>query len=182
MSEDTPVDKKDLSQAPSWVIVGFVAGILVMLGFRGGDEEPEAAPPPPAPEPTAHEIMAEEPQVTSESDAPSLEIVEALFSAHQEFAFWNEDRTEIAVWNSHTLSFSDHFEVVRHDDGWYFRPILRFTRLPIEGYGPPNSPILFTETAEERNKRIYAARGEKPPEPELPAPVRLNRLPRSPGD
>ena len=181
MSDEEPVDKKNLSQAPSWVMVGFLAGALMMWSL--GDREPDPperqpAPPPPR---TAQEIMSEQPQVTARDNGASLKVVEALFSALQEWALWTEDRTEIGVWNSHTLSFSDRFEVVRLNDSWYFRPIAQFTRLPMEGYGPPNSPILFTETAEQRNRRQQQARGALAPDPNPrpPDPMELEALPRS---
>ncbi len=173
------------SQTPSWVLLGFVFGVLTMWFFESGQEESEPTEsviaevpverPRPPPEPPADNPL-------SQGGKPSIEIVQDLFAGLREWAFWTDDRTEIAVWNSATLSFSDHFEIIRLPDADYFRAIPAFSRLPIPGYGPENSPILFTETAEQRAKRYIQANPDKaPPPPAKPSPVEFNTVPRPPG-
>ena len=156
-----------------------------MLLFQAGKKSHEAPPTTPVEEaaqskpPEESDVPAENPlQVDGK---PSIEVVQDLFAGLRDWAFWTDDRTEFAVWNSTTLSFSDHFEVIRLRDADYFRAIPGFSRLPLDGYGPPNSPILFTETAEQRAKRYYQANPDKvPPPPPRPVPVELNSVPRPP--
>ncbi|MCC5023954.1 MAG: hypothetical protein J6386_14730 [Candidatus Synoicihabitans palmerolidicus] len=142
-----------------------------------GDEAESKVSPSVEMESAAQEKLA---NPLAKEDLPSIEIVEALFEEYRDWAFWSDGRTQVAVWNSANLGFSDHFEIVRTDDGYYFRPILRFTRLPLEGYGPPNSPVLFTETAEQRAKRFIAANPSAAPKPVAPEPLKFKELPRPP--
>ncbi|GAB5560706.1 MAG: hypothetical protein SynsKO_23530 [Synoicihabitans sp.] len=175
-------DKKP-SQVPSWLMVGFLIGVVTMWLFRSDPREPEEKPPAPVPTvPTVAELTAELERAAEPSDRASLVMVEAIFEEHRSWAFWNEDRTQIALWNSKTLSFSDHFEVIRTLEGDYFRSIPRFTRLAIPGYGPENSPILFTETAEQKAKRDRQTNPDAYPEPQRPDPVEFNTLPPAPGN
>jgi len=173
MSEEYSTDKKNLSQIPSWIMVGFLVGITFMWFFDEPDE-PELPP------------VAATPAVVEETPAPanpatlSLEVVELLFEEYRDWVFWSDNRTEIAVWNTQTLDFSDCYEVVRGEEGTFFRPIARLSRRPIVGYGPADSPILFTETPEQRARRYNDSRGGPPPRPE-PEPIDLKPIPRSPG-
>lgn len=165
-------------------MVGFVVGALSMWLFDSGEEVSETETNAVAAETAVAEAPAAEPlENTLQTDSkPSIELVQDLFAGLRDWAFWTDDRTEFAVWNSTTLSFSDHFEVIRLRDADYFRAIPAFTRLPLEGYGPENSPILFTETAEQRAKRYYQANPDKvPPAPAKPEPIEFNTVPPPPG-
>ena len=177
--DDKPVDRRKLSQVPSWLMVGFLVGVVTMWAFRSEPPEPEPQPAPPPP--TAQEVVAEKPSVTAPEDQASFVILEALFDEYRSWAFWNEDRTQIALWNSKTLGFTDHFEVIRTLEGDYFRSIRAFTRLPIPGYGPPNSPILFTWTAEQKAKHELQLNPGLLKLPERPEPIELKSLPPPPG-
>lgn len=155
-------------------------GLLVALTWRqdrpapgsgpGTPKPSETAPPAPAPNP-ATEVN----QLRIE-DQPSLTVVEALFEQYRGYAFWEDDRTEIGVWNTRTLTFADKFEVLRTDTGTYFRTIHAFTRLPLEKYGPSDSPILFTETATQRAARYLESRGHVPKSLPPPPPPDLPRI------
>ena len=172
MTEETPPETRPPSAVPSWIMLGFVMGVLVMLGWRRDrDRNGEPAPPPaaqveperPSPATATNELHVE--------DQPSLNIVEALFEQYRAYAFWEDDRTEIGVWNTRTLAFSDTFEVLRTDTGTYFKSIPALRRLPLEGYGPPGCPLLFTETVTQRAARYLQSRGQVPrnlPPPKTP--------------
>lgn len=180
--ENDPGSPTKPSQVPSWIMVGFALGILTMWALDNGEDATEPAPAavvePPA-ETTTPGIPTENP--LAREGKPSIEVVQDLFAGLRNWAFWTDDRTEIAVWNSTTLSFSDHFEIIRRPEADYFRAIPGFSRLPIEGYGPENSPILFTETAEQRAKRYYQANPDKVRPPPPPRdPVEFNTVPRQP--
>lgn len=145
--------KENLSKTPSWIMVGFVLGVLAVLGFqhemqRSAAQAAAAAasvPPPVEPEP--------EPNVTKVTDLPSLAVIEAVFIEWGRYARWGEDRTEVALWNSTTGDFTDFFEVMRVSDGLYFRSIGRLTRPMTEGNPPSEAPLRFTEPPEDREAR-----------------------------
>ena len=179
MSDATPMKPEKPSQVPSWIMVGFVIGVLTMWAFQSGSKSGESPPENSTePSPTALELTADEPNPTTIEGRPSLEVVEALFEEFSAYAFWSDERTEIAVWNGKTLSFSDYFEVLRGDQGWYFRSIPRFSRLPLEGYGPENSPILFTETAEQRMRRAIRLEPSRMNDADARVPLDLKSVPQ----
>jgi hypothetical protein len=160
------VPKETLSKTPSWIMVGFVLGMIAVLGFQHEMQRSSAqaadaaakAPPPPAPEP--------EPNVTNVTDLPSLAVIEAVFVEWGRYARWEEDRTEVALWNSTTGDFSDFFEVVRVSDGLYFRSIARLTRPMTEAKPPLEAPLRFTEPSEEQEaRRAGRLRSEEEPAP-----------------
>lgn len=177
--EEEKVDRKNLSQVPSWLMVGFLGGVITMWLFRS--PSPETAPAPAAAEPTVAVAVETVPKEETAAAEASLAFAEAIFDTYRDWGFWTDDKTEIALWNTETMSFSDHFEVIRTLEGDYFRSISEFSRLPLPGYGPPNSPILFTETTEQRYKREIRLNPDALPKREKPGPVELNTLPPPPG-
>ena len=172
------VNRKSLSAVPSWLMVGFVIGVVTMWLFRSSPPElqPELAPTPP----TVAAVAAAEVVEPTTLARSSVALAEALFETYRDWVFWNEDKTQIALWNSEAMAFSDHFEVIRTLEGDYFRSISEFTRLPLPGYGPPSSPVLFTETLEQRYKREISLHPDALPKKKKPAPVELNSLPPPP--
>jgi hypothetical protein len=169
--------KEDLSKTPSWIMVGFVLGMIAVLGFQHEMQRSAAqaadtvakAPPPPEPEPVSN--------VTKVTDLPSLAVIEAVFTEWGSYARWEEERTEVALWNSTTGEFSDFFEVVRVADDLYFRSIMRLTRPLTDAKPPLEAPLRFTESAEEqearRAGRLRSEEGSAPVGPwrETPAPA-----------
>ncbi|GAB1489936.1 hypothetical protein MASR2M8_23930 [Opitutaceae bacterium] len=151
MSAAEPREK--LSKTPSWIMVGFLLGVIAVLGFQHEMGRSSAAveaaaivaPPPPAPAPVEN--------VTALTDRPSLAVIEAVFAEWGGFARWAEDRTEVALWNSTTGGFTDFFEIVRTADGLYVRSINRLTRPLTEADPPAEAPLRFTEPPEEREAR-----------------------------
>jgi hypothetical protein len=80
--------------------------------------------------------------------------IEAVFAAYGQYAVWDSNRTEVALWNSETKSYSDFFEVLRDGEMLFFRSIPALTR-PILTHGTrPEIPLLFTETEEMRQRWI----------------------------
>jgi hypothetical protein len=176
MSDSENVDRNTLSQAPSWIMLGFVVGVITMWLFRSSPEPPVEAP---VPEVVAAPPPAEEP-VVEPAGALSMDVLAAIWEEYRAYAFWNEDKTQIAVWNSAELGFTDRYEVLRTATVDYFRPIASFTRLTLPGYGPENSPILYTETAEQRALRNQKLNPKPIEKPQRPDPVEFNTLPPPP--
>src|SRR5690606_32256689 len=129
MPEDTPPGRQKLSQVPSWIMLGFICGVIVMWGFRSDPEPASKAEPELANTSSTVAATSSEPagvNVAALTTDPSLSAVEALFDQYRDFAFWDEGLTEIAVWNTATNAFSDHFEITRTETGTYFRTIAGF--------------------------------------------------------
>jgi hypothetical protein len=146
-------------------MVGFVFGVLATLTWRSDRPDrdrpvPAAQAPADTPPATPTPNPATDVNALRIEDQPSLTVVEMLFEQYRGYVFWEDDRTEIGVWNTRTLSFSDKFEVLRTDTGTYFRSIHAFTRIPLEKYGPSDSPLLFTETETQRAARYLQSRGQ----------------------
>lgn len=181
MTQTSPAERKKLSQVPSWIMLGFVVGVLTMWLFRSAPEPHQ--PPVEQPEPEIAETTAavdEEPENSGDGSL-SMALLGAIWEEYRAYAFWNEDRTQIGVWNSATYGFTDRYEVLRGEEFDYFRPIDSFTRLTLPGYGPENSPILFTETAEQRAIRDQKLNPQPIERPKRPDPVEFNTLPPPPG-
>lgn len=180
MSAEIPPPRPKLSQAPSWIMVGFVVGVLAVWGFKPDGRAPAADTAAPAvPAPARVEPVIESSNASSLDGRPSLVVVEALFEQYRDYAFWENEMTEIAVWNITTNAFSDHFEIVRTNTGTYYRPIDGFTRLPLEDYGPEHCPVRFSETPRMRAARYRQHFGAppRPPTERLEFPT----VPREPG-
>lgn len=136
--QDAPPSKP--SAAPSWVFLGFVLGALCVLAIPSKRKsEPEAQPVPvekPAPPPAFNSKRFEE--------------VQAVFSAYSQYAVWQNDLTQICVYDPGLNRFAECYEVFRSGDQLYFRTIPSLT-WPILTHGiPDNAPIEFTEPTESR--------------------------------
>jgi hypothetical protein len=125
-------------------MVGFVLGALFVLALP--HHEPEAPPPRAAPV----QALPEPPPQGKPLAPPRISTIEAVFDAYGQYAVWDHDTTEVALWNSEAKSFSDCFEVMRTPEGYFFRSIPHLTH-PILTHGVKGDPpIRFTETAEQR--------------------------------
>jgi hypothetical protein len=132
------------SQVPSWVTLGFVLGALFVMALpkRGGEE---ARPRPPA-----GDAVAAKP--AKPAAARPITTIEAVFAAWDKYAVWSNNTTEVALWNTDTMNYSDCYEVLRTADGYYFRSIPSLTR-PVLTHGVvQESPLQFTETARQRQE------------------------------
>lgn len=157
------------SKVPSWIMLGFIMGCLAMLSLQRepdvvpDDSPPKSTPASEPPEPPRENIMAL-------SNRPSLAAIEAVFAQWGDYALWENDTTQVALWNSSTSEFSDHLEVVRTPRGLYFRSIPRVTRPWTEARPPVESPFRFTEPEESRRARLEGKLGRQPaPVPPIPS-------------
>jgi hypothetical protein len=159
MSEDAPALSNKPSQIPSWVMLGFMLGAL-FVWFLPHPSHPEfaAEPAAPAPKPVAAPPPAIRPQKPSEG--PPLARIENVFDEWGKYAVWDNDTTEVALWNTESRSFSDRFEVLRMDERYYFRSIAEFTRPELTHGVPAESPLEFTETEEQRQQWIHETEDE----------------------
>ena len=147
-----PVPREKLSKTPSWIMVGFVVGCVFAYV---ADREIDKRRPKPAAE-SVPVTRAVEPPPTAEV-APtrlSLSEVDAIFRQFSAGAVWENDITEVAVWNPVTKKFSDLIEVIRSGEYFYFRPITRLTRPLISIDPEPGVLLLFTETDANREARL----------------------------
>ena len=124
-----------LSKTPSWIMLGFCLGVLFIWALP--DEPPPA--PPPAPDPVTILLR---PHRMSE--------VEAVFDQWGQYAVWDNDTTEVALWNADANAFTDTFEVLRVGETLYFRTIPKLTRPVIRRGVESKSPLQFTGVPDER--------------------------------
>lgn len=156
MEEETPApsppSSEKPSQAPSWATVGFVLGVLFVLALPHQSTE--------EPAPVAPVLAPAEPVIKKPLAPPRISTIEAVFDAYGQYAVWDHDTTEVALWDSESKSFSDCFEVLRTPEGYYFRSIPKLTR-PVLTHGvKEDSPLRFTETAEQRDEWLNAVNEE----------------------
>jgi hypothetical protein len=162
------------SMAPSWMMLGFAFGALFILALPRRPSPPAA---PVAPSSTAA------PAARDPAAKPVLTTIENVFAEWGRFAIWENDLTEVALWNSEKQSYSDCYEVLRNGRDFYFRSIPRLTR-PILTHGVnASSPLQFTETPasraewlREKNQTTFdafseAARQSFPSSTPKPAPA-----------
>lgn len=146
--DDSPVPAPP-TPVPSWVMLGFVVGVLFMLAL------PRRQVPAPAP---AAPVTAPPPPPAP----PAMTTIEAVFAQWGKYAVWENDTTEVALWDSQTKDFSQCYVVLRAGDTYFFHSIPRLTR-PLLRHGLPdgeNTPLEFTETAAQQREWMRASRDE----------------------
>jgi len=160
---------RQLSKTPSWVMLGFVFGAAFVWTLR-------------RPEPPTRTIVVTRPaDPVTPAERPQLTTVEAVFTQWEQFAVWDGELTQIAMWNAGTREFSDFFEVRRVRGAYYFRSIPRLTnRIIRHGTPPPEEcPLRFTETEEQYREWVAHGRFERPadapPRAVAPAPVTVEK-------
>jgi hypothetical protein len=116
-------------------MLGFCLGVLFLWALP--DDPPPA--PPPAPDPVTILLR---PHRMSE--------VEAVFDQWGQHAVWDNDTTEIALWNTDAKAFTDTFEVLRVGETLYFRTIPKLTRPVIRRGVESKSPLQFTGVPDQR--------------------------------
>jgi hypothetical protein len=103
----------------------------------------------------AREPVPPPPLAEVEKKMPPLRLttIEAVFESYGQFASWNGDVTEVAMFDPDTKDFTDCYQVIRSSGGtYYFRSIPRLT-LPLLTHGvPAGSPLRFTETPAQREQ------------------------------
>lgn len=133
-----PEPKPKPSMAPSWVLLGFVVGAVFIWALpnrRTAVAEPEIRTVAPL----------------AVRTVPQLTTIEAVFAEWGQFAVWDRDITQVALWSSETKEYSECYEVFRGGGSYFFRSIPRLTR-PVLTHGvrADNSPLQFTETEAQR--------------------------------
>jgi len=145
-----PPSVKKLSKTPSWIMLGFVIGAAAVLSLP---RSPEVVYVPVSDEsllPTA--LAHQSPLVAEPQQEPDFTIVEAVFSEWQNYAVWDGDVTEIALWDSEVGRYARFYEVLRAPASsaggaitFYYRSIPVLTR-PVLTHGvSASAPLLFTE-------------------------------------
>lgn len=120
-----------LSKTPSWVMLGFVLGALFVWALPRVEKTLVS----PAVGPTAT-VKLERPKVTE---------IEAVFAEWGRDAVWDNDLTEVALWDVEKRTYSICYEVLRSGENLYFRSIPLLTR-PVLTHGlHGQAPLLFTE-------------------------------------
>ncbi len=137
-----PPSVPKLSKTPSWISLGFVLGALFVWLL-------------PKPEPVIIEVPVETevaPPLVATRTQPDFSELEAVFALWNKHAVWDENRTEVALWDIEAKQYSRFYEVLRSGDEYYYRSIARLTR-PILTHGvETNAPLLFTETDAKRQE------------------------------
>jgi hypothetical protein len=138
---DKPLPPSRLSKTPSWVSLGFVIGALFVWALP---RETKTAG-------TAGESSAAKVPVV-QLERPKATDIEAVFAEWGRYAVWDNDLTEVALWDVDRKSYTIFYEILRSGDASYFRSIPRLTR-PILVHGVPRGcPLQFTETEEQRRE------------------------------
>ncbi|HWL14753.1 MAG TPA: hypothetical protein VNR00_04050 [Opitutus sp.] len=168
--KERPISPARLSKTPSWITLGFVLGALFVLALpkRETPRAPVIAPPPEA--------------TLKKLERPKMTEIEAVFSDWGDAAIWQNDRTEVALWDAERRAYSILFEVLRDGEHYYFRSIDRLTRPLVTTGAPENSPLLFTTpVVAPRERRSDALLNLRPPvmtPPERPAPTPVPAEPK----
>jgi len=145
MDEEIPDPKPAKpSLAFSWATLGFILGALFVIALPPRHRETPVVreETPPAP-----------PAVEKKLPPLRLSTIEAVFESWGQYAAWNGDATEVAMYDSDTKDFTDCYQVVRTPNGaYFFRSISRLSQ-PLLTHGvPEGSPLRFTETAAQREQ------------------------------
>lgn len=158
MEPDKPKSRPSVSQlskTPSWVMLGFILGAFFVWAL-------------PRRETTVRPIvLAPHVEKRVELEPRKLTTIEAVFDQWSQYAVWDDDVTQVALWNSASGDFAEFYEVRRMDGAYYFRSLPQLTHRVIRR-GPPQCPLRFTETEEQYQERRQE--GQPDPLPENPRP------------
>lgn len=158
--EERPISPARLSKTPSWITLGFVLGALFVLALPSRDKSAAVVPPP---EPERPPVKLERPVLTE---------IEAVFADWGEAAIWQNEVTEVAMWDTARRSYSLFYEVTRHEGAYYFRSIPRLTRPILTEGVPMNAPLQYTTPVGVREQRRLLEPGSlRPPREDRPSPA-----------
>lgn len=131
-----------LSKTPSWIMLGFALGAIFVWLL-------------PRPEPRLIEVPVKDntpPPLVALSTKPDFTELEAVWNEWRQHAVWDNDRTEVALWDVEVGKYARFYEVRREGEIFYFRSIPALTR-PVLTHGVETSaPLLFTEPDEKRRE------------------------------
>jgi len=141
--EAEPPPSAKPSMAFSWATLGFILGALFVIAL------PPRHSPPPAP---VREEPAPPPVLERALPPMRLTTIEAVFESWGQYAAWNGDVTEVAMFDPDTKDFTACYQIVRAGGNYFFRSIPHLSQ-PLLTHGvPPDSPLRFTETAAQREQ------------------------------
>jgi len=157
MTTDPKPPRETLSKTPSWIMVGFIIGVIFAYGVQR--EGTRRNSPKPVPPPTAAPVAAPAKTEPLRSDAAlknraSLSAIENIFTQYESQAVWHNDLSEVALWNAETGKYAECLEVMRSGEYYYVRTIPRLTRAVIRQTTDPAAPLLFTEPIDVQLKRL----------------------------
>jgi len=127
-----------LSKTPSWITLGFVLGALFVLALQREESDKR--------------LSTAVPPTTVRLERPKMTEIEAVFADWGKYAVWQNDVTEVALWDTEKHNYSICYEVVRIGENYYFRSIPRLTRPVLTRGVRSESPLQFTETEESRRE------------------------------
>lgn len=138
--------RTELSQAPSWILLGFVIGTVFVFLLRRQylveeAQLSQAAAVRDAVTATGSDAVS---PTAARAGEPTAVAFDAVWRAWGHHAVWVDDSTQVALWNAQTGDYSDAFEVVRRGDEFYFRPLPKLTRPMVERGLGPGAPLQFT--------------------------------------
>lgn len=142
---DEPEDKlpppSQLSKTPSWIMLGFVlgAGFIWLL-------------PRPGPQIIEVPVRDKTPPLIALSAKPDFSELEAVWADWHQYAVWDNNRTEVALWDRAVGKYARFYEVLREGDTYFFRSVPALTR-PVLTHGVnASAPLLFTEPDVQRQE------------------------------
>ena len=153
-----PLSPSKMSKASSWVMLGFLLGAASVWGLRRDAEQAVRV---------ASAVTLKEWPTVVRTTLPALTTIEAVFAEWGQYAVWDDQVTEVALWRTEAGSFSEFYEVRRVGEGYYFRSIPQLTRRVIR-HGvprPKESPLEFTETEAHYREWFEHGRFERQPQP-----------------
>lgn len=160
-----PIVRK-LAKEPSWLLLGFLLGaaFVWLLPSEKAGNPSAGAPGDGTAVSAAGEGVAGTPQTAGQGVGQAaggaralpvrrLSTIEAVFESWGQYAIWEHDLTQVALWSAEHGGYAECYEVMRSGDVLYFRSIPRLTR-PVINYGTQiTSPLLYTETETTRAAR-----------------------------
>jgi len=149
-----PPSVKRLSKTPSWIMLGFVLGVVFVFSLPRRSPEVVYVPAPDESVSSVPQPQQSEQGVAPPQQQADFTVLEAVFSEWQSYAVWDGDVTEVALWDSEAGHYARFYEVLRAPAGpggaggpitFYYRSIPVLTR-PVLTHGvSASAPLLFTE-------------------------------------
>ena len=137
-----------LSKTPSWVMLGFILGAFFVWALPRHET------------PVRPIVLAPRVEKKVELEPRQLTTIEAVFGQWLQYAVWDDDVTQVALWNGEISDFADFYEVRRLDGAYYFRSIPQLTHRMIRR-GPAQCPLRFTETEEQYREEQQQSRDDR---------------------
>jgi len=141
---ERPPSLKHLSKTPSWIMLGFVIGAVFVFSLPRRQPEPQVIYVP-------AEEDSHSPVPMAARQEADFTLLEAVFAEWQQYAVWDDDTTEVALWDSESGQYTRLYEVRRAlgaaGEGivFYYRSIPALTRPLLTRGVSASAPLLFTE-------------------------------------